>query len=70
VKLEPRDYVAARWILSEFEEGELPEGIGWELARDREGRPVFLFKRAYWIDQLAEKHPELVLAETSGSVTT
>ncbi|MEM7246737.1 MAG: peptide chain release factor 3 [Acidobacteriota bacterium] len=29
VKLEPRDYVAARWILSEFEEGELPEGIGW-----------------------------------------
>jgi peptide subunit release factor RF-3 len=40
------------------------------VVQDREGRPVLLLKSAWYLDRIAEKHPDLVLAETPDLAAT
>ncbi len=71
VRIDPAPFVAARWVSGEAADvADLGEGVGWQIALDRDARPVVLLRSAYWLDELPRKYPRLAFAETSGAATT
>jgi peptide chain release factor 3 len=71
VQIQQQPWVAARWISGEgVDSPDLKNGVGWTLVLDRDDHPVLLFKNTYWIDELQKRFPDMVMADTSGSVTT
>ena len=49
---------------------DLKNGVGWTLVLDRDDHLVLLFKNSYWIDELQKRFPDMLMSDTSGSVTT
>lgn len=63
--LEQAPYDTARWINgSEDEVRKLADFNGTNMARDRDGHPVFLAKSAWDINYQQEKHPDLTFSAT------
>jgi peptide chain release factor 3 len=62
--LAPLAYQLARWPHAGFDPAAFRFSDSVRVVEDREGRPVLLFRSAWNLDVVREKHPELELAET------
>jgi peptide chain release factor 3 len=64
LRLTPMPHQLARWPLAGFEADAFRYSDAVKVVQDREGRPVLLLKSAWYLDRIAEKNPDLVLAQT------
>ena len=64
LRLTPLPHQVARWPRAGFDPGDFRFSDAVKIVEDREGRPVLLLKSAWYLDRIADKHPDLVLAET------
>jgi peptide chain release factor 3 len=67
LRLTPMPHQLARWPLEGFDAAVFRFSDAVKVVHDREGRPVLLVRSAWYLDRIAERHPELVLAETPGA---
>jgi peptide chain release factor 3 len=63
-RLSPLPFQVARWPQAGFDPEAFRFSDAVKVVEDRVGRPVLLLKSPYYLDRLAEKHPDLVLSET------
>jgi peptide chain release factor 3 len=70
LRLSPMPHQLARWPTAGFDAGAFRYSDAVKVVQDREGRPVLLLKSAWYLDRIAEKHPDLVLAETPDLAAT
>jgi len=64
LRLTPLPHQLARWACAGFDPGDFRFSDAVKIVEDREGRPVLLLKSAWYLERIADKHPDLVLAET------
>jgi peptide chain release factor 3 len=64
LRLTPMPHQVARWPRAGFDASAFRFSDALKVVEDREGRPVLLLKSAWYLDRIAERHPDLVLAET------
>ncbi len=65
LKLVPMPYTAARWPVAGFDPSMFSYSETVRVVRDRENRPVLLFKTAWSLSATQQRHPDLVLSETA-----
>jgi peptide chain release factor 3 len=63
-RLSPLPFQVARWPQSGFDPEAFRFSDAVKVVEDRVGRPVLLLKSRWYLERIAEKHPELVLSET------
>jgi peptide chain release factor 3 len=64
LRLTPMPHRVARWPRDGFDPALFRFSDAVKVVEDREGRPVLLLKSTWYLERIAEKHPDLVLAET------
>jgi peptide chain release factor 3 len=69
LRLTPMPHQVARWPQAGFDAGAFRFFDAVKVVEDREGHPVLLIKSAWYLDRIAEKHPELVLSETPAAAS-
>jgi peptide chain release factor 3 len=68
LRLTPMPHQVARWPRNGFDPAAFRFSDAVKVVEDRERRPVLLIKSAWYLERIAEKHPDLVLAETPDAV--
>jgi peptide subunit release factor RF-3 len=69
LRLTPMPHRVARWPRAGFDAAAFRYSDALKVVEDREGRPVLLLKSAWYLDRIAERHPDLVLAATPDPVS-
>jgi peptide chain release factor 3 len=69
-RLTPLPFQVARWPRSGFDPEAFRFSDAVKVVEDRVGRPVLLLKSAWYLERIAEKHPDLVLTETPDAPPT
>jgi len=69
LRLTPLPQKLARWPVSGFDVDDFRYSDAVKVVDDREGRPVLLLKSAWYLERIAEKHPELVLSDAPDRVS-
>jgi len=64
LRLSPLPYQVARWPRAGFDPDAFRFSDAVRVVEDRLGRPVLLLKSPWYLERIAEKHPDLVLTET------
>jgi len=64
LRLTPLPYQVARWPRAGFDPDAFRFSDAVRVVEDRVGRPVLLLKSPWYLERIAEKHPDLVLTET------
>ncbi len=65
LQLSPLPYSVARWPREGFDPDEFRYSETARVVEDREGAPVLLFQNEWNLNWVAQRHPDLVLAETA-----
>jgi peptide chain release factor 3 len=65
LRLTPLPYQVARWPVKNFDPDDFRYSDAVRVVEDRAGRPVLLLKSPWYLERLAEKHPDLELADTA-----
>jgi peptide chain release factor 3 len=63
LRLTPLPHQVARWPVAGFDADDFRYSDAVKVVADREGRPVLLLKSPWYLERIAEKHPDLVLSE-------
>jgi peptide chain release factor 3 len=63
-------YQVARWPISGFDSADFRLSDAVKVVSDREGRPVLLLKSPWYLERIAEKHPDLVLTDSPENLAT
>jgi len=67
LRLTPMPHQVARWPQAGFDADLFRHSDAVTVVHDRERRPVLLLKSAWYLERIAEKHPDLILLETPGA---
>jgi peptide chain release factor 3 len=67
LRLTPLPYKVARWPVAGFDAADFQFSDAVKVVADRDARPVLLLKSPWYLERLADKHPDLVLTDTPGA---
>jgi peptide chain release factor 3 len=68
LRITPLPHQVARWPVSGFDADDFRFSEAVKVVADREGRPVLLLKSPWYLERIAEKHPDLVLSDAPDRV--
>jgi peptide chain release factor 3 len=69
LRLQPMPHQVARWPHAGFDPADFRYSDAVKVVEDREGNPVLLLKSVWYLERIADKHPDLVLGQRPAEST-